>query len=193
MEETTKKSKSKTSHKLVYVGIALICIALVLIIMFGLQGETKISGNFPNPEKTSSLHCEVVGHSYPFFTYDNSKKRTIEVDAVFTGNNLDMVALVYTLNYDDEDTIKESEAVNHAAMNKHFAEDNLGHDLFGSTYTVLSDGVKYNISAKADEIKSSEEAKYFLLDGTGSENTSYTIDSMEKIYRQKGLKCTRNS
>lgn len=191
MEETAKKNKAKTSHKYLYIGIALICLAIVLIIVFALKGETKVSGNYPSPEKSSSLHCEAVGYSYPFFIYDNSRKRTIDINAIFEDNKLSMISLAYTLTYDDADKIKESEAINHAEMNKRFAEDELGHDLFESTYGVLSDGVKYTISAKPDDIKDEKAAKYFLLDG--SSKGSYTMDSMEKTYRQKGLKCQKNN
>lgn len=185
--DNSRDKKRKATHAMYYAGIGLVVVAVVIAIIFLLQGETKTYGEFPDPEKSASLNCEVVGYSYPFFTYDNARKRTTEINAILDGDILKKITLTYTLSYDDAGVITKSEAENHAAMNKQFAEDKLGHDLFGSSYAKLNDGLKYTITTDADGIYNHGGAKYFLIEGAG--DAPYSGETMKRVYQQKGFKC----
>lgn len=187
MEEKTKTGKRKNSHVLIYVGMILAGVAIILAIVFWLKGETKTYGNYPDPETNASLSCKTVGFSYPFFSYDNAKKRSTEMNAIFNGEELKTMTLVYTLDYDDASEVERSEASNHGTMNKHFYEDGLSADAFDSNYARLSDALKYTISADADKIYNGGGTKYFLLSEAGE--PPYSINMVKKVYQKKGFKC----
>lgn len=188
MEKTANEHKTKTTNAMYYVGLGLVGIAIVLGIIFWLKGETKTYGEFPNPESASSLNCSAIGISYPFFEYDNSSKRTTEINATFSGDELDKISLEYILTYESSESIVESEGINHGAMNRKFSAEGLGTDAFEATYGRLNDGLKYSIWAKSNTIyKNDAAAKYFLLENI--ENKPYLKTAVKNAYKQKGFKC----
>ena len=191
MKEERNEKKMRSSHFFYYLALGLVVIAVVLGVVFWLKGETRTYGEYPSSEPSSSLVCESIGYNYPFFTYNYARKNTLQINVSLDKNELKTISLAYTLNYDSADEIDKSEAKNHAAMNKQFAEDELGHDQFGSNYAKLSDGVKYTIVADADEVYNKGGAKYFLLSEAG--DPPFSSDAIVKAYRQKGIKCEKNN
>lgn len=186
MEEKAKK-KNNRSLIFFYVGLALLIIAVILVILFGLRGETVTFGNNPDPETSSSLSCGSIGFDYPFFSFSEAKKRTIETRAIFNGGDLDTITLTYTLDYDDPETIEKSEASNHATMNILYAKDDLPPDAFDTKYSQLSDSLKFSMSADSSTISKGKAKKYFLLEDIG--DAPYRLETLKKAYQQKGLKC----
>ena len=186
MEEKSKSKKNKQARMMYYAALVLIILAVVLGVIFWLKGETKIFGEFPNPESYSSITCKSVGFEYPFFTYFNARKNTLEVNIILADNKLEKISLSYMLNYDDENSIIKSETENHSIMNEHFDEDGLRPDAFGSTYAKLSDGLQYSIAVDAKEMNKGG-AKYFLLED--AREASYSGEKIKQIYKDKGMKC----
>ncbi len=184
-EKPKKRKKSKTNWPAT-IGTSLLLTAIVLIICFFLQGETKVTNNDVAVEASKSLACEVEGAQYPFFKYDNATKKTTKVNAIFNGDKLDTISLIQELYYNSSDEIVRSEAENHAALNLKTQGEGLGPDAFGANYAKLSDRLKFSMYAKAEQLKY-ETVKYFELDWV--ESGTYNLPTMEKIYTEKGFDC----
>ena len=179
--EKNRKSDYRWIYALIVVGC--VVVAVVLIILFLLQGNIKTTSN-SEVEVSESVACEGEGIFYPFFRYDNSKNKSIKINVVFNGDKFETINLIYKLDYDDAEQIEQSNAENHAAMNKSFADDSLGVDSFGAHYSNLDDGAQMTLYAKAKELNG-VTAKYFLLDGV----TNYTRETLTKKYNSQGLDC----
>lgn len=177
------EKKSKTSWFLI-IGISLVLVAIVLMIYFFLQGETKVTGGWPEPEKSESLSCEVEGLTYPLFKYDNSSKKTTKVTAIFNDDRLEKMSLVHQQYYNNSSEIEQSEAENHAAMNLRMQDEGLGPDALGMHFARLSDSLKMSLYADASEINGST-VKYFELEGV----SKYDEDTIRTAYEQKGFGC----
>lgn len=168
------------------IGTSLLLTAIVLILCFFLQGETKVTDDGGMVESSKSLACEVEGAQYPFFDYDNSTKKTTKINAVFNGDKLDTISLIHELYYNSSDEIVRSEAENHATLNLKTQGEGLGPDAFGANYAKLADRLKFSMYAKAEKLKY-ETVKYFELDWV--ESGTYNLPTMEKIYTEKGFDC----
>ncbi len=168
------------------IGTSLLLTAIVLILCFFLQGETKVTDDGGTVESSKSLACEVEGAQYPFFDYDNSTKKTTKINAVFNGDKLDTISLIHELYYNSSDEIVRSEAENHATLNLKTQGEGLGPDAFGANYAKLADRLKFSMYAKAEKLKY-ETVKYFELDWV--ESGTYNLPTMEKIYTEKGFDC----
>ncbi len=184
-EKPKKRKKSKTNWPAT-IGTSLLLTAIVLIICFFLQGETKVTNNDVAVEASKSLACEAEGVQYPFFKYDNATKKTTKVNAIFNGDKLDTISLIQELYYNSSDEIVASEAENHAVLNLKTQGEGLGPDAFGANYAKLSDRLKFSMYAKAEQLKY-ETVKYFELDWV--ESGTYNLPTMEKIYTEKGFNC----
>lgn len=184
-EKRRKNRRGKTNWPAT-IGTTLLLTAIVLIICFFLQGETKVTNNDVAVEASKSLACEVEGVQYPFFDYDNSTKKTTKINAIFNGDKLDTISLIQELYYNSSDEIVRSEAENHAALNLKTQGEGLGPDAFGANYAKLSDRLKFSMYAKAEQLKY-ETVKYFELDWV--ESGTYNLPTMEKIYTEKGFDC----
>ena len=177
------KKKSKTNWFLT-IGISLILTAVVLAICFFLQGETKVTGNWPEPETTESLTCGVEGLAYPLFKYDNSDKKTTKVTVIFSDDRLKTISLVQQQYYNSSSEIERSEAENHAAMNLRMQDEGLGADALEMHFARLADNLKMSLYADAAKINGST-AKYFELEGV----SKYNKATIQAAYEQKGFGC----
>lgn len=184
--QVTKKAKKKSpsSSWLMVMGIVLILVAAVLLVWFFLHGETKVSGGWPEPEVSVAVVCKSESFEYPFFTYDQSSSKTTEINAVFKDDKLSMLSFIYTLGYGNEAASTESEARNHAAMNISFGNAGLEADALGASYSVLSDAMKFSLSADGNAARGIG-ARYFML--TGGE--TYNVGRLMANYQGQGFEC----
>lgn len=185
-EKPKKRKKSRTNWPAT-IGTSLLLTAIVLIICFFLQGETKVVNNGATVESSKSLVCEAEGKQYPFFKYDNATKKTTKINATFNGEKLDTISLIQELYYNSSDEIVRSEAENHAALNLKTQGEGLGPDAFGANYAKLSDRLKFSMYARAEKL-TYETVKYFELDWV--ESGTYNLPTMEKIYTEQGFNCS---
>lgn len=179
-------SEESRSKKWIYFLVGSVCVVLVvvLVILFFLQGDTKITGE-GDVSVVESITCEAEGLWYPYFSYDNSNSKSIKINALFDNRDkLDTISFVYRLGYDDSSMAEQSSASNHAAMAKWFEEDSLGVDSFEIRYSNMGDAMQMEMYAKAQEING-VTAKYFLLNGSNGSNR----DALTKNYNDKGLNC----
>jgi len=185
MEEESSK-KSGTNWPLVMV-ISFFLTVTVSIICLLLQGETKVTRDWPEPKTSISLVCETEGRLYPFFVYDNSTKKTTKINIIFKDNVIYAASLIHELYYNTSEEIEKSEAENHAAFNLKTQGEGLGPDIFEANYAKLSNRLKMSLYAKADIINF-ETVKYLELDWGESEN--YNLETVRKIYESKDYHCT---
>lgn len=177
--------EGKKNRRWIYILIGLICffVMIVFIILFLLQGNTKTTSR-SEVEVSETIICESEGIVYPIFKYDNSKHKTILIKVLFNDGKFETINMVYKLDYDDIEQVKQSNNENHAAMNKSFAADSLGPDSFMAHYSNLENAAQMTLYAEAKELNG-VTAKYFLLDGV----TNYTKDSITKKYNNQGMDC----
>lgn len=179
-----QKKKSKTNWA-VSIGITLILLAIVLIIWFFLQGETKTTGEYPGAITSSSVTCESSEATYPFFTLDESTSKNTSVTVLFSDDSMKSISLIETLYYPDLESSTKSEAHNHAAMNTSFGAAGLGVDAFAANYSTMKDKMVMTLYAEAAEFNE-VAAKYFLANGL---NKKSTIDDFAEKYAEQGFDC----
>ena len=179
--ERNNKQNREWIH--VLIGIIRIIITVVSVVLFLLQGSTKTVST-GEVEIAESVTCNGEGIFYPIFKYDNSESKSIKINAMFDGDKFETISLVYKLNYNNSEQIKQSTTENHIAMNKSFDADSLSADSFDTHFSNLADAAQMTLYAEAKELNG-VTAKYFLLDGV----TNYTKDTMTKKYNSQGLDC----
>lgn len=180
--------KSSYSRWLSVIGIVLIVASVILLIGFGLKGQTKVSGNYPDDIKSISLKCVSSTTIYPFFAYDNAVSRNTSVNILFADNKLSTISLTSELNYSDDTSINASYSHNHAAMNKAFAEEGLGADSFSARYTKSKDKMIMSLYAKSSDLNYNS-MKFFLADNV---NPSSNMEEFENNYNKQGFTCEQS-
>ena len=188
MENNTHKKKQGHKWILVLIGIILIVTAFVLLILFLLQGNTKTIGEGGSIETTEAITCEGNNIAYPYFKYDNSKEKSLKINAIFDNNKLETITLTYKLTYDDAKQAEQSSAENHASLNTQFAEDSLGADALSAHFSLLKNAMQLSLHADAKEV-TGITSKYFLMD---NDNGNHKKESLTKIFNSKGLDCIIN-
>lgn len=163
-------------------------IAVILFVVLGIVlltgGNVTTSGKYPEAVSDESLVCNIEGLEYPFFTYDFADRKTTEVKMIFAREELKSVALVQNMYYHDANTITGSEAHNHAAMNKSFANNGLKvADAYNAKYTRLGDRMQMSLYITADKLDSVAR-KYFLM-----AMEAETMDEYKKLYENQGFEC----
>lgn len=191
--QALKKDKShdaKTTKAILIALCVIFVIAILAVVIWRLmQGTETTTGDWAATESNDSLTCEVNNMEYPFFEYDNATKKNTKVNVIFdNADKLSTISLKQTMYYDSASEINASEAFNHAAMNISFQNNGLGADAFNATYTLLEDSMRMSLYANASKING-VSVKYFLLDQEGG-TTNYNLTTVQKIYEDKGFKCT---
>lgn len=167
------------------IGAILALAAIVLIIMFLLRGETTVTNSDPETVNRTTVSCEVTDLEYPFFRYDNSTKKTTKVTFLFNDDKFKTISLAQTMHYDDSDSVRGSEAQNHAAMNISFGENGLDADAFSASYSMQDDKMIMTLYATGEDFDTNT-SKYFLARNYSSRST---LDGLKKNYTEQGFTC----
>ena len=183
LENTKKAHWSKTA--LVAVSFILIVVAVVSLLLFLMHGETTVTGAYEGTEVQENLVCESKITAYPLFSYDHSSSKTLSVNAIFKAHKLTSISLLYKLNYNSQEEIEKSEAVNHGALNLLSQGEGLGPDAFAAKYSKLKDGMQLSLYASGSDINE-KALKYFMLSDL---TTPYTQEKVAKVYAGQGLNC----
>lgn len=185
MEENS--SKKSSPNWLTIISPVLIFVALLAILLFFLNGETTMTGEFEGQKNPETLFCESNETAYSIFAFDESDSKSLKVNAVFEDEKLNSISLIYKLNYSDKDTLSFSEARNHAEVNEHFKADGMNPDSLSAKYGIMSDGMQFSIYAKDDDI-SNTTLKYFMIINNTSTD-QLTKEKLSKLYNKVGLNC----
>ncbi|MDO4611722.1 MAG: hypothetical protein Q4B34_02590 [Candidatus Saccharibacteria bacterium] len=184
-QEVRKVKKKKKMDWMGSVGLTLLGVAVVLLIWFFLNGETKTTGGEGEIVRNSSLICSVEGVSYPIFTVDESTGKKLETRVIFNDDEVSAISLIQTLYYTDLATAEKSESHNHSAMNKSFARAGLEADALSASYSAFEDKMIMKLYAEGSELND-VSMKYFLAEGLNREST---IEDFTKVYNEQGLSC----
>ena len=186
-EESPKKSKKKkiASWSLLIV-IVLVITIVILLGWFFTRGNVTVTGDNPEIEKTDSIVCKNDNINYPYFSYDNSERKEMQITAIFTSDKLETISLLHTLYYTNHKDANTSETLNHATFNLETQNAGLGPDIFSAHYSVSNDNLQLTLNAKKKDINSNN-AKYLLLgELTGGD---YTKLDVQKNYKNSGFSC----
>ena len=184
------RKSNKQFNWITTILIALFVVASCIVISIMLNGTTTTSGQYPEPEANQSLSCTSDSVIYPFFELDRASSRETKINIVFSANDkISSISLFYTLYYDSAESASGGESFNHAAMNKSFGANGLGHDAFSARYTTMEDGLSVQMSLFATSSDFDDAAKrYFLIDEDADlENIDY-----QKNYENQGFICHNN-
>ena len=186
MEINGNKKKKKSSW-MVTVGIVLLLVATMAFVLFLMNGQTTLMGEFEGKKISETLVCEQEGISYPIFNYDYADSRSLKINVVFESQKLSSISLIYKLDYSTEEAMRQSESLNHAAMNLSFYDDGLGADALNAKYSFLDNSLQMSIYAKRSDL-SQKVLKYFML------GEIYDLNKMDEkkiteIYIDAGLDC----
>ncbi|MBR2795855.1 hypothetical protein IKE13_02300 [Candidatus Saccharibacteria bacterium] len=168
----------------ILIGMIFIMVAVVLIVLFFLQGNEKIVSKGDDVEAAESITCSNDDYFYPFFRYNNSREGSVKISVVFNDGKLDSVNLVARLYYDGAEIIEKSRVENHIAMNNNFYENSMDADSLGAHFSALDDSMQMTLYAKAKQLNG-VNAKYFLIDSAGG----YTKEMLVDNYNKQGLNC----
>lgn len=185
MENNPKKKKK--GDWLIPTGLILIFVAIIAAILFFLNGQTTITGEFEGQKSLETLVCKSERTTYPIFAFDESDSKSLKINAVFENENLSSISLLYKLNYDDKDALSFSEARNHAEMNEKFNIDGMNPDSLSAKYGIMNDGMQFSIYAKDNDVNE-KTLKYFMLNNI-TEVNQLTKEKMSKVYNSAGLDC----
>lgn len=164
-----------------------ITLGIILTIGYFMHGKTTIVASSLDEATESVLRCASESIDYPIFVYDNSIKKDLIINVIFSDSKVRTVALSFTLYYDDPELISISEAQNHAAMNISFDKAGLGVDEFNAKYTQLDDSFRFNLFTNGGEVNAAS-ARYFLIE-KDNYAAPMTLDKYRKNYEQLGMIC----
>ena len=190
MEEKTSKKGLKAAT-MITLGVLLIVVAVFLLIWFLLNGEKTVTGGYPGAEKVVALSCLKQNETHPVLKDqdDKTEVKDLRIDAIFSGQELNSIALMYMLYYNNAEQINVNEPKLHIALNNAFSKDDLSPDAFSANYNKLPEGLKITFYATRSEV-TENAAKYFLLDF--AKRNPLTLDSMKKNYEEKDFVCSIN-
>ena len=174
------------NYKNTFVLTALICIfvSFVLIIISFLLGNKKVTSSDGDVSVSESMTCSKDGILYPFFKYDNSKKKSLKIDIILKGDKLYSINLVAGLYYDSVEQIKTSNNENHAALNQSFSDNSMESDSLKANFSSFDDSMQLSLYAEANDLNSTN-AKYFLMGPV----SKYSKDKITKELNSRGLDC----
>lgn len=185
--ENNSPKKANLSSWLVLTGLMLIMVAIVATILFFLNGQTVITGEFESRKVSETLVCKAKDVAYPIFAFNEADDKLLKINTVFEDENLSSISLMYKLDYSDQDILSFSEARNRAAMNESFRNDGMKPDSLDAKYGIMSDGMQFSIYAKGSNINE-EILKYFMLDGVIGIN-QLTKEKLAELYNNVGFNC----
>lgn len=186
-EEKVKKN-NKSNYEIIIGTVVFVAIIVGAIIFFLTQGSNITTGGYPDNVSDESLICTATDINYPVFTYDNSTKKEVKINILASEDKVKSISLIYSLYYNDMQSIKGSEAHNHAAMNTSFGKNNLSADSFNANYARLEDRMRMSLYVSGSDITTTA-LKYFFIN---AENVPENIATYKNIYKDNGFNCEAN-
>lgn len=180
------KSKYGKDIIMITVIVLLACISIVCLILFLINGETIMSHEPDEDAVVDRLSCESNKVAYPLFDSSGAIDKNLRINATFNRKALDSISIIYRLDYNSEEEIINSEAINHAKINLSFQESGLTADYLSATYGKLEKSLQFSLYGKGDDLNS-KTLRYFMLDKLNDK--SYTSERVAELYNKLGLNC----
>lgn len=190
MSDKSVKRKKAERIALMAMGGVLLVIAMVLLVIFLIRGQTKIQGGNPEPVGSTALSCESSITKYPFFEDDNATARNLRVNAILENDKVKSISLFYKLTYKTESRAAKEKDLLRAAISTALQNSGVGVNVINDTY--VSDGTELTMNLYLNGSKLDEVTEgYFMLDNTSG--AEYNMVNLQKMLAAKGLKCVENS
>lgn len=173
--------------RLYVVGLMFILVAIVLMVVFFLNGETWVNGSWEGIKVTETVTCESDAVAYPIFSYNNADGRLLRIVATFTNKTLDNISLMYQLKYSNTTLAEKSDAENQAAMNISFGNNGFHAYAFNTKFSNINGVFQMTLYAKSEELNDNA-LKYFLLDDL-QDAGRITQDSVMEVHAGNGFNC----
>ena len=175
----------KNKSIFILLGFIAISIAIISIFAIFVNGNVKTVNSPASIETTASLSCTIENFTYPFFTYDKSNSKSVDVSLLFNNGELSSISLTTKMQYNSDKEANISSSQNHAAMNMSFGQE-LGADALSANYSNNNNTFRMSIYANMSQYND-DTKKYFLVE-TSSEN----INDFEYNYVSKEFNCKKN-
>lgn len=181
----TKSRQSKSEWQFIMIGIILIIIAVAAIVGFLLQGQTTVSGNFPENKTSKTLSCEIDNLPYPIFDSNSSISSHTKINAIFDDDRISSISLTNSMIYSSIERAKVESENHHGNMNISFGP--LGADALSARYTTDDVEAQMSLYANANDLNASTY-RYFLINGNPTSSSDYMQN-----YTTQGFNCTENN
>lgn len=185
MKESNHSGKKTWKVWLVMLGIVAIIVAVVLVLVMLMQGSTKTSGEFPEPEETESITCVKDGAVLSVLDTRNATRLQTKATAVFVKDKMDNISIQYSMGYGSEEGVKDSRNINHVKMNLATQDEGLGPDIFNLRFTSLGNDLEVRMYAEAEKI-TNVSAKYLMLEQLAG---NYSMNAVKSNYVSQGFTC----
>ncbi|MBQ3296533.1 hypothetical protein IJH01_00145 [Candidatus Saccharibacteria bacterium] len=184
MEDNQEKDTRLKNWPMALV-VVFVIIAIIAILLFLMTGKTVITDNRVEGDQEESLACEATNVAYPFFTYDNSEKKELKINATFKGDALASISLVYTLTYANEDAAKSSELKNHIDFEVGVQNEGLTYASLNSDHKIMNNVYQLTLYNSGEDLNDRRIAKYYLLDSLND----FTQENVGNKIVKSGLNC----
>lgn len=182
MKEESKKHKE--NNRLTKVGLSLIFVAVILLILYFLHGETTIEKGYLGIDGSDAFSCSANDVDYFFTDSPQSFGNTVTINAIFLNDELRNIFIIYSLLYAEEiDSLHGTSRLG-IAMDKEFGKNSINPDNFNATYSTHDKRAQMTMYAKADEINTIT-GKYFMTNGIAK-----TYQVMLNEYINAGFECS---
>lgn len=178
-------NSNKNRVGLTIVGIILIIASVILFVFFFLRGQTTITGQNGEIITRESLTCEAKNPEYQFLSYDNTDNKIAKIIVLFDNHKFDSISFMYTLYYNDTESIRTSKTINSAQLNVFYGKDGLPANSFTKTFSSDDEKVTMSLYANADDFNS-VTSKYFMADGLDDKSN---LDIFVKKFNEQGFDC----
>ena len=178
-------SINKTNKWFILIGTILIISSIILTIWFFMRGQTTVTGNYLQNERSISISCKNERIEYPFFSYINTNNKKMTINLIFNDEHMQSASLTYELMFTNESDATKSETINRASMNKAIAAFGL-NGILSPNYSYNSTSMHMNLYVSKTDF---EKAKKFLL----LDNTDSDIKTIIKSYENLGFACINNN
>ena len=188
--DSRRRKKAASKKRLMTVGWILIVLAITIIIVLLLtRGKTTVIGEYPGPERTSSLVCTKKGIKYPKITEVDSDDKTLSITAIFNGETeLKSIALEYTLGYHSKEEVKQAEAKAHFEFGSHLGDYDFTE--FDNKFSMYDDRLVVSVYGRSKDLEDENRAGYFMLSTeSATKKDLSTLTGVRKAYEKKGFSC----
>ena len=126
--------------------------------------------------------------AYEKITKAASDKKKLEINGTFSGEEeLRKLSLVYTLEFDNHEAVKEPEALAQSEFNLGLAAFNYSSESFGKKFSIYDNKMILSLSVEKNQLDQ-VAATYFLINP--GDGIPKTLSEFRKTYENKGFSCT---
>lgn len=183
MDKDNQHKKNVNSGWLVAIGLLLVAISIISAVLFLLNGETKVTGNWSGSETSESLTCKGSNIDYPVFSSDRVNSET-KINAVFNGDTITSISLLRQETYNNAREAKVQSDSHEFDLNSSFANNGQKAYALNANFSINETRIQMSLYASGNDL-SNKTAKYFLLDVLPSGG----VNAYEKQFKNKGFVC----